>query len=388
MDREAVVVSADVLRKLMAQEGAGAAEDILYADSLLLAERGWSVPELLRLLRDRNAEVGSPLTERRMAEIAAETFRRSQFLVRHKDYPDSDPDLGWHSLISEVDSFDAQNLVQLGIDALDEELGGLLPGECMSLVGAEGSMKTALALHAAETVLTETELRVLFLSLDMPPEKVLVRRLMRELRMSESEVRSHIQGRSELFQRALADIRNRDAGRFRIVGKPKGARYITLEHIVASVEAEMPNVLILDYLTKIQSAGGRFLSSDLERTQEVVPALHAMATDFKISSIWLSQMGRASKAAARTGDHGGHAKGGGIVEETVDVEVELVKDALDEDMPKSKRPIVAAVTKTRRGVAGRAFALAYDGRSISFSGHAKQVQRVKKSTPIYEASAF
>lgn len=387
--REApVVISPEMLRGIIKENGPQAADDIFFADALELANMGWTIREMIEFSRRRNESVGEPLTDRRVAELMAMALRRSQEMAIKTDYPDADPGKALRSLVSEVDAFSGKGMVHFGIEGFDEGLGGLLPGECMSLVGAEGSMKTALALHAVEHLLEASDMKILFLSLDMPPEKIMTRRIMRELRISEVETRSHIKGRTEDFQEAIRAIRDKDGDRFRIVGQKKGQMFVHLDYVVSAIESEMPDVLFLDYLTKIQVVNGRFLRSDLDRTQEVIPVLHAMAKEYKIASVWLSQMGRASKAAARIGDHGGHGKGGGIIEETVDVEVELLKDAPNPDNPLAQRPIIATMTKTRRGLGGRSYSLSYDGRSISFLGYATPVRKAKEMKPAYIVPGF
>jgi len=99
----------------------------------------------------------------------------------------------------------------------------------------------------------------------------------------------------------------------------------------------------------------------------------------------LSQMGRASKQLQASGSPTlGSAKGGGIVEELANAQVDIFKDAPVNELALPR--IVATVAKTRRGVAGRSFELEYDGRTMSFTGRATQVRRLKAQKPVFASS--
>ena len=99
----------------------------------------------------------------------------------------------------------------------------------------------------------------------------------------------------------------------------------------------------------------------------------------------LSQMGRASKQLQASGSPTlGSAKGGGIVEELANAQVDIFKDAPVNELALPR--IVATVAKTRRGVAGRSFELEYDGRTMSFTGKAVPVRRLKAQKPVFASS--
>jgi replicative DNA helicase len=87
---------------------------------------------------------------------------------------------------------------------------------------------------------------------------------------------------------------------------------------------------------------------------EVMPKLKKLAQQFGIRVIILSQMSRASKREQQLGSLGGYSKGGGIVEEMIHSEIELFKDVA---INNQVSPIIATVSKNRRGPSGYSYRL-------------------------------
>jgi hypothetical protein len=81
------------------------------------------------------------------------------------------------------------------------------------------------------------------------------------------------------------------------------------------------------------------------------------------------------------------AMGGGSSQQAADVKIDLFKDVEpNEDVPwkQIKKPrIVATVSKTRDAIAGKHFVLDYDGPTMSFTGRAKEVEKVKEQKSIF-----
>jgi replicative DNA helicase len=349
------------------------------------------IDTLVDMLRVSNLRIDGELSEREVYEMAASAYR-SIFEDDNKGGRVlANPDDHFSSLLEEVTHSEKSQVFLFGIGALDESFRGLLPGETLSLVGAQGAMKTALALNGIDDFLEHAQKKVLFLSLDMPPEKIIVRRLMRVMNCDEANVREHIYAKTAEINNAYRTIRERDNGNFRLVGKtilnPKTrlaapVDFIDLQDVLECIDTEAPAVMVIDFLTKIQAERGKPFRSDLEKAERIIPAFQRLAEKRKISMVILSQMGRANKTAAKAGDSGGHGKGGGIIEETVDAEIELLKDALPEGVTRQP-PIIATVTKTRRGVAGKSFSLEYIGHTIQFTGSARRVQRATAAKPAF-----
>ena len=262
-----------------------------------------------------------------------------------------------------------------GIMELDRAFCGLYPSEMMALVGAPGSMKTSLALNAVDDFMSRMPLdaRLLFFSLDMPPQTVIARRLMREMNCFQSELYRMIHDKSPAVKDAYSRIAARDAGRFRLVGRQRGGEPYSWEQIASIIVQVAPDLVIIDYLTLI----GKY-RSELEAVYDLVPKIVSLKEDLGLAVILLSQMGRSSKAAQKSGS-GGHAAGGHYVEDAADVEIELLKD----EKADGDTAIVATVTKTRKKASGRSFMLDLNPRSLSFGTTAERVMRLKPAASVF-----
>ena len=277
-------------------------------------------------------------------------------------------------LETEVRGWSSTEGFGFGINELDTAYGRLFPGEVLAVVGAPGSMKTTLALSAAEWfLLSQTAGKVLFFSLDMPARTVMARRLMREMDCYYYDLLRRIREGDESVTQAKRRLAAYDKGRFVLIGKqPRPYSWQQISDI--TVQAA-PELLIIDYLTLIGT-----YRSELEAVYDLMPKIKALADNSGIAVILLSQMGRGSRSAQRSSS-GGHAAGGHYVEDAVDVEIELLKEDSEEE---GKSVVVATVTKTRKGRSGGNFALDFNPRTLSFGSTAQSVRRTKPNTKVFE----
>lgn len=263
-------------------------------------------------------------------------------------------------------------LFGFGIPALDSAFGYLAPGELMALVGAPGSFKTSLALSAAEDALKDASKSVMLFSLDMPPERIMARRLMRELGCSEQQLDALVRMRDEELSAARGRMLYRDAERFTIVGGRREGPY-SWKQIEELTLQKGPDLLIIDYLTRIGC-----YNSELSCVRDLMPKISKFAADYSIATILLSQMSRTSRADQRD-KSGGHAAGGHYVEDVVDVEIELQVCRHDDN-----QDIVATVAKTRKCASGKSFFLTLKGAQLSFDLDARQAERRERPKNIFE----
>ncbi len=276
-------------------------------------------------------------------------------------------------LKEEVRRWDDADRFAFGIDGLDDSFGRLLPGELLVLVGAQGSMKSSMMISGIEHYLTANPNgTVMLFSLDMAPEVIAERLLQREMHATADRVRWHAKNETEVFKCAMKKIRERYADRLLIYGAEAPTAQLlgrcermTIDDLKNEVEAYMPSLVAVDYLTLLRKPR----QSDLDCVNEVMPTLKEMAQRYGIMFLLLSQMGRASKQLQASGSlFSGSAKGGGIVEELANAQIDLFKDA--------------------PSVAGRSFELAYEPESMSFTGQAKPVRREREQKPIFKAGLF
>lgn len=387
----------EVLKRLRADFGEGWEEQ---ADFMLAAlVQGYVAEDKLnpsqaaaKLLRDLTEKDGSAIVSKaQIRRAVAQGFRdykelcspgegdkvrvvtadRDNLII---DAIPTTPEEHMSRLVTEVENWENLDGYGFGIWELDRAFGGLYPSETLALVGAPGSMKTALALNAVDDFLQKnSEGKVLFFSLDMPAIKVHTRRLMREMDCFESDLYGMIKRKDPAVREAQLRMTQRDGGRFHLVGKPRGGRPYSWGQISEIIVQLAPDMVIIDYLTLIGT-----YRSDLECVSDLMPKVKSIADDLGIAMILLSQMGRLSRAAQKTGS-GGHAAGGHHVEDAVDAEIELLKD----ENTDGKSAIVATVTKTRKNQSGKSFALDLKVRSLSFGSTAETVTRSKPAVSVF-----
>ena len=383
-----VAVTSELVSSMPHDEGLFVIEQMIESETKRLYGRGLKAPDIAAYVRDIIGRVGFPLPEQALRRAVTRAITEEVASAGRLDFTAT----GYvRRLKEEVRRWDDSDKFGFGIEELDNSFGRLLPGELLVLVGAQGSMKSSLMLTGIEQYLTTNQNGTAMLfSLDMAPEVIAERLLQREMHATADRVRWHVKNETEVFKCAMKKIRERYADRLLIYGsEPPGSQLLgkcermTIEDVRREVEAYMPSLVAVDYLTLLRKPR----QSDLDCVNEVMPTLKELAQRYGIMFLLLSQMGRASKQLQASGSlFSGSAKGGGIVEELANAQIDLFKDAPTE--PYGAPRIIATVSKTRRGVAGRSFELAYDGESMSFTGQARPVRREREVKPIFKAGLF
>lgn len=289
---------------------------------------------------------------------------------------DGDPSTHLARRLAAVKSWRQDAAFTLGISGLDEVFGGVLPGEIMAITGAQGSMKTSLALCAIERGLDEAK-RISFFSLDMSPQEVAERRLQLRLELNQRDLHELIRDGSETVRQTARGIAEQDLDRFFLAGNEGDKRWL-VDGAIRDVITHRSDVLVIDYLTLLKPVG----KSDLECAEEVMPKLKNFAQRNSVAVVLLNQMSRTSKREQAAGMVGGHGKGGGIIEEMVHSEIELIKDYPEHEGGQDR--IIATVTKTRRGPTRQSFELDYLPHCLKFTGcFARAWRDAQKSKPIF-----
>jgi KaiC/GvpD/RAD55 family RecA-like ATPase len=312
--------------------------------------------------RQAVARVAS-LAARLCSGMPADEFDESYFL--HASAPRS-----LRERLRQVAGWSPDSAFVFGVPCLDEITGGVQPGEMMAVSGAQGSMKTSLLLGGIEDALSRG-MSVQFFSLDMTPGEIQERRVQRRLRVGQRELHRLVREGAREIADAERAVNDADENLFDVYGNDGAGRDLTVDDVTRLARARMPNVLCIDYLTLLRRGG----QSDLECVNEAMPKIKKVTQLMGIRTVILSQMSRASKREQSSGVVGGHAKGGGIVEETAHSEIELFKDAALDGEP---NPVIATVTKNRRGPSGRSYRLYYEAKCMLFTGGGMRVERAGK----------
>lgn len=243
---------------------------------------------------------------------------------------------------------------------------------------ATANMKMILAFlrnSSRETASRETQRRAGAL---MPPEEISLRLVLRECfdQYGDLELKAMMARNDPNYLSAKKAMLEKYRGHLAITGHKPRAR-MTLDGMLEETAIRMPDLLVVDYLTALKNRG----EDDLSFVERAMPAIQAFALECQIPVLLLSQMSRGSRSEQASGKVGGHAKGGGIVEELSTVEIELMREPSSE----GKKPeIVATVVKTRRGIAGQSFFLDYVGQSMRFTGSASRAQRQNGRKAVFE----
>jgi KaiC/GvpD/RAD55 family RecA-like ATPase len=260
--------------------------------------------------------------------------------------------------------------VMFGMGELDALIpGGITAGEILHIVGGEGGLKTSLLLHILCDYVCRGG-RALFFSLDMTQEAIELRRLMRLLNCGKLRTMEHIKNDSDEYRRARAFLGEQDEN-LTVIGGP-----LSLGQMQEAILMSGADVVGLDYVTLVEG-----LKSELETAREVTKAVRKWRQEWGVTFILLSQMSRESKRDALKGGSGGHGIGGSSLEQLVDYEIELLRDAplTDGTAPR----LIATLRKNRTGPSGVSFEIFPCFPSLAFTERADRVDRERKTKPLF-----
>jgi len=368
-----------VLRNLEAsgtEDAAGLKLEIIRseAESLILQE-GFKPLEALKIMRELNGATAPRIPDSELTKALTGFVRgRLKGMDRTGELPQNARAM-FKAAESELSMQRGVEPVRLHVPIVDDALGsGLYPGFVCGIVGHEGSLKSSLALHMAErNVWGNPAVRCLFCSLDMTGEMLAFRRISRYLNCHEATVREMASAGSPDYLRAKEEIERRDDGRLFFCGGP-----LTLTGLADQMNLTLPNLMVIDYLTRIEVPGETDQFKALKKT---IDGIRELRDQTKAVFVILSQMSRSSKLAAKSGQTGSHAFGGSIVEHLLDVELELCLDEpLEEEQQKR---LITTVTKNRFGPSGLSFEIEYEGKAKRITGKAWRLRREKRAKPAF-----
>lgn len=360
-----------------------ALEDVAY----WWARKGGKPHEIAECLPRYVRECGDPpfASSVEVRRIAAKAFRHflndqkrlceryaSETAIEPSDIPKE---------LGEMESWLAYRTEQFhfGIGALDDALnGGIMRGQMLSIIGNPGAMKTSLLLNGIERWVTESPEPVAFFSLDMSKADIFARLMLRELGCGMGALRDHYWRRSAEFEAAKSALQQKYGGKLTVFENQPGKKW-TIDMIKEYIEFTTPGLIAIDFLTLLKKPK----QSDFDVTNEVMPILKELSHFYGSAVVVLSQMSMESRRIQATGGMGGSAKGGGVVEETVDAEIELFRDISVDPLDTSPR-IIATIKKARMGIAGASFQLGYSGPRMEFTGMAHRVHKAKKIQPVFD----
>jgi KaiC/GvpD/RAD55 family RecA-like ATPase len=265
--------------------------------------------------------------------------------------------------------------VTFGIEGIDALIpGGITGGDVLHIVGGEGGLKTSLLLHILCRYIDKGG-RALFFSLDMTPETIELRRLMRLMDCGRERAMEHVKHNTGEYRRARATLEEQD-GALSVMGGPLG-----LGKIREAILMSGADVVAIDYVTLVEGC-----KSELETAREVTKAIRQWRRSWGITFILLSQMSRESRRDAANGGTGGHGIGGSSLEQLVDYEVELLRDTplIEGDPPR----LIATLRKNRTGPSGISFEIFPCFPGLTFTERAERVESGRRRKPLFSEYPF
>lgn len=181
---------------------------------------------------------------------------------------------------------ETKNILKINYNSIDEITGGFDYGSFVVLAGRPGAGKSCLALNIAMKVAKESP--VLFISLEMSKEQISKRAVANLASIHLSKLRHNnltSQYEVEAFQKAIKKLDELDI-------EMKGDGGITLTRLRYDIKrfSQKGKLVVIDYvqLIKHKSKG-----NTVDRITEITNELKAMAMEFGVVIIGLSQLSRA-----------------------------------------------------------------------------------------------
>lgn len=211
------------------------------------------------------------------------------------------------------------NSHSLPVGKLHKVTGGFKNGELIIIAARPSMGKTAFALKCA-LHLAERKVRVRFISIEMTGELLIDRILIGESGVDTDKYRNGELDNMELhlINEAKEKFNSVD---FEIIDKGS----ITVDEIYNSVKMDIPDILFIDYIQLISTKG-----KTENRTQEIGAIsrkLKAIAKDFKIPVVALSQLNRGVESRGDKRPMLSDLRESGDLEQDADVVMFLYRDA-------------------------------------------------------------
>lgn len=179
--------------------------------------------------------------------------------------------------------------IPTGLQTLDKQFAGFLPGNLYILAGRPGMGKSALALSIGYNV-AKMGMGVLFVSLEMSREQ-LGSRIVADITGIPHDTLARGHFREDQFEKvvstelavsALPFFTKDGGGRSISVIRSEARRYVKTQNI---------GLIIIDYLQLIEAAS-TYRGNKVAEISEISASLKAMAKDFKVPVLALSQLSR------------------------------------------------------------------------------------------------
>ena len=238
-----------------------------------------------------------------------------------------------------------------GLSAVDAKINGMNKSDLLLLAARPGMGKTSMALNVALSAARESGKTVAIFSLEMSREQLVTRLLSRaSLVPSQNLLTGQL---SEQQWREISDAAQAlSATDIRIDDNPS----LTVSEMNAQCR-RVPNLdlVVIDYLQLMQSAGSGHSWSNESRTQavsDISRMLKIMAKELNVPVICLSQLSRANESRQDKRPMLSDLRESGAIEQDADVVIGLYRDGYYNKECENPNLAEAIILKNRKGQTG------------------------------------
>lgn len=236
-----------------------------------------------------------------------------------------------------------------GFRDLDKKIGGLNRTDLILIAARPGMGKTSIALNIALNVSKKTDKTIVFFSLEMSREQLVMRLLSNESFVDNHSLLTGQLSEDEWNKLGLAsaalsqtDIRTDDNPSITVA--EMNAKCRRLDNL---------GLVIIDYLQLMTSAGGGKQSDNrVQVVSEISRALKIMAKELGVPVICLSQLSRANESRADKRPMLSDLRESGAIEQDADEVMFLYRDDYYNPETEEKNVAECIVAKNRHGETG------------------------------------
>jgi len=260
-----------------------------------------------------------------------------------------------NEILDDLQSISCEEEFKSGLLGLDGIVGSFRPGELIILAARTSVGKTALALQIATNMVRDSDIPVLFFSMEMSASQLSQRVLSNASGVKLNFIRDADVGEDDMV-RLVDEGKRLDKHQMWIVNRSRlpilSIRNIARRHVMQ----HGPGLVVVDYLQLVD--GPKNLERRLE-VAEVSRSLKELGEELEVPVLALSQLNREAEGARSAHDMMSRNRESGSIEQDADIDMVLyrplpreIKAAEAEGVQLSTNVLMLGVPKNRNGQTG------------------------------------
>jgi replicative DNA helicase len=264
-----------------------------------------------------------------------------------------------------------QNVMHVGIKAIDDIIHGVAPGQVLTFLGRAGCFKTSFLQYCLHNYSKNSGKVAAMFSLEMPVASLVERNLQSMKGWTCTGVENHFIGNSNVpdtIEQYAEEYKNFAVvdGRVSLDEIPDYIRLINKKWNGTQV-----GCIGIDYMGLIESDEN---GKEYEKTSKIAREIKQVAKDIKMPIVVLTQTNRnATDGTQEIFLH--HGRGSGAIEEAADFMLGAFKSSDEESAA-----VIFKILKNRRGTTGSMFSVDIDKSTFKYTGKAYPWEREEKNT--------